>query len=394
MMHQHMQHDIFGHACGEIADRHPNQRHPRQAGIGGQRVDTGTEIENDAQIWKGRQRARGRLPDRGIMDVGGVASGLGPRHYAPVAADRVEPVLPPFRRPVIGAAVHDQRERALLHRISPHPSRMSGDLTGPAIRCKIFPTRCRSRAYCFVFQPHRNPSTCSTPFFATTMRTPSAPGPGAGCGGDAEAFGGAGQIGPSGPARPGRPAAADDGRDHAAQGKSARRDRWPVRRDQGQLLGFYIVDCSNLDEALAVARDLGAAIQAAPMKSARSASSIREPQDVTDAAWIDAALTSARPRRSARCWRYFAISTPPRKRSRTPAACAEKLAAERAAARSRGVADHGRAQCRDRRSAEAQTGAAAHFDHRPFTVARRLGQSRLGVRRAGGKVSRLARGVA
>ncbi|MGH6702426.1 MAG: YciI family protein [Bradyrhizobium sp.] len=33
----------------------------------------------------------------------------------------------------------------------------------------------------------------------------------------------------------------------------------PFAETKEQLLGFYIVDCSTLDEALAVARDLGAA---------------------------------------------------------------------------------------------------------------------------------------
>jgi hypothetical protein len=33
----------------------------------------------------------------------------------------------------------------------------------------------------------------------------------------------------------------------------------PYAETKEQLLGFYIVDCSNLDEALEVARDLGAA---------------------------------------------------------------------------------------------------------------------------------------
>jgi predicted RNA polymerase sigma factor len=65
---------------------------------------------------------------------------------------------------------------------------------------------------------------------------------------------------------------------------------------------------------------------------------------VTDTAWIDAALTSARPQAVGALLRYFrnlrhrrgSIS------ERLPAR-AEKLAAERSAARSRGVADHGRA---------------------------------------------------
>ena len=88
MMHQHVQHDIFRHACGEIADRHPNQRHLRQAGIGDQRVDAGAEVENDAQIRKSRKLAWSRLPDRGIVDVGGIE--LRHRATAP-RADRRTP---------------------------------------------------------------------------------------------------------------------------------------------------------------------------------------------------------------------------------------------------------------------------------------------------------------
>ena len=33
----------------------------------------------------------------------------------------------------------------------------------------------------------------------------------------------------------------------------------PYAETKEQLLGFYLIDCNNLDEALAVARDLGAA---------------------------------------------------------------------------------------------------------------------------------------
>jgi hypothetical protein len=33
----------------------------------------------------------------------------------------------------------------------------------------------------------------------------------------------------------------------------------PFAETKEQLLGFYVVDCKNLDEALDVARDLGAA---------------------------------------------------------------------------------------------------------------------------------------
>ena len=75
----------------------------------------------------------------------------------------------------------------------------------------------------------------------------------------AEACRRAGQARQAGPARPGRAAAADHGGDHAAQGRSAAGARRPLAETKEQLLGFYVVDCKNLDEALDVARDLGAA---------------------------------------------------------------------------------------------------------------------------------------
>ncbi len=80
----------------------------------------------------------------------------------------------------------------------------------------------------------------------------------------------------------------------------------PFAETKEQLLGFYVVDCKNLDEALDVARDLGAAnpggayeIRPVGMFSAR------ECADVTDTAWIDAALTSARPQAVGALLRYF-----------------------------------------------------------------------------------------
>jgi predicted RNA polymerase sigma factor len=69
---------------------------------------------------------------------------------------------------------------------------------------------------------------------------------------------------------------------------------------------------------------------------------------VTDTAWIDAALTSARPQAVGALLRYFRNLDTAEEAFQNACARAEKLAAERAAARSGGVADHGRAQCRDR----------------------------------------------
>ena len=80
----------------------------------------------------------------------------------------------------------------------------------------------------------------------------------------------------------------------------------PYAETKEQLLGFYIVDCENLDEALDVARDLGKAnpggayeIRPVGMFTPGSIA------DVTDTAWIDAALTSARPQAVGALLRYF-----------------------------------------------------------------------------------------
>ena len=82
---------------------------------------------------------------------------------------------------------------------------------------------------------------------------------------------------------------------------------------------------------------------------------------MTDTAWIDAALTSARPQAVGALLRYFRnLDTAEEAFQNACLARAEKLAAKRAAARSGSMADHGRAQCRDRRyQAKPQAGAAA-----------------------------------
>ena len=80
----------------------------------------------------------------------------------------------------------------------------------------------------------------------------------------------------------------------------------PFAETKEQLLGFYVVDCKNLDEALDVARELGAAnpggaYEIRPVGLFRPGSV----RDVTDTAWIDAALTSARPQAVGALLRYF-----------------------------------------------------------------------------------------
>ena len=69
MMHQHMQHDVFGHPHGQVGMRDARQRHLRQGRIGQQMIDAGAEIDDRLEIGKPRQQAVRRQPDAGIGDV-------------------------------------------------------------------------------------------------------------------------------------------------------------------------------------------------------------------------------------------------------------------------------------------------------------------------------------
>jgi hypothetical protein len=112
-----MQHDIFGHPAGEVVDCHPHQRHVGQGAIRHQRIDAGAEVEDHLQIGKKRrQLAWNRLPHRGIMNFRWLEPRRGQQDNAPVATDRVEAPFPAVRRPVIGTAMDQQRQRALRDR--------------------------------------------------------------------------------------------------------------------------------------------------------------------------------------------------------------------------------------------------------------------------------------
>ena len=70
---------------------------------------------------------------------------------------------------------------------------------------------------------------------------------------------------------------------------------------------------------------------------------------MTDTAWIDGALTSARPQAVGALLRYFRnLDTAEEAFQNACLRALEELAAERPAARSRGLADHGRTQCGNR----------------------------------------------
>ena len=113
----------------------------------------------------------------------------------------------------------------------------------------------------------------------------------------------------AGPARPGGAAAADHRGDDAAQGPRAEPlvIDGPFAETKEQLLGFYVVDCDNLEEALEFAQRTrprpipGGAYEIRPVGMFHPGGTA----DMTDIAWIDAALTAARPQAVGALLRYF-----------------------------------------------------------------------------------------
>ena len=84
----------------------------------------------------------------------------------------------------------------------------------------------------------------------------------------------------------------------------------PFAETKEQLLGFYVVDCENLEEALDFARDLGNAnpsgsYEIRPLLVFRPGDLGGNPGAMNDIAGLDAALTSARPRAVSALLRYF-----------------------------------------------------------------------------------------
>src|SRR5437899_3009493 len=116
----------------------------------------------------------------------------------------------------------------------------------------------------------------------------------------------AGQTDQTGPARPGGTAAADHGGDHAAQGRSAAGARRPLCRDQGaiarllcrRLQGSRRSGCRRARSRCGQSRRRLCDPSRRPVCAGECAA-------VTDAAWIDAALTSARPQAVGALLRYF-----------------------------------------------------------------------------------------
>ena len=180
--------------------------------------------------------------------------------------------------------------------------------------------------------------------------------------GHAEALRRAGQTGQTGPARPGGAAVADDGGDHLAQGRSAGRARRAVCRDQGttaRLLRRRLQEPRRGARRRARSRrgQSRRRLRDPPGRACSRRGVSRRDRHRLDRCRADLGASPGG-RRAAALFpqsRYRRGSVPERLPAR-----AEELAAERPAARSGGVADHGRAQRRDRRhQARPQAGAAA-----------------------------------
>ena len=80
----------------------------------------------------------------------------------------------------------------------------------------------------------------------------------------------------------------------------------PFAETKEQLLGFYLIECQDLDEAIEVAPPAG---DRQPRRHARGAAGgalfARSCNVMSELAWIDAALTSARPQALSALLRYF-----------------------------------------------------------------------------------------
>ena len=87
----------------------------------------------------------------------------------------------------------------------------------------------------------------------------------------------------------------------------------PFAETKEQLLGFYIVDCASLDEAIETAKELAEANPGTGGYEIRPVAELHDYQladrteagGMTDIGWIDAALTAARPQAVGALLRYF-----------------------------------------------------------------------------------------
>ena len=100
---EHVQHDVFGHAHGQIGIDDAHDGHIGQIGIGKNMIDAGAEREDHFEMRQaGEQRARG-VPCAGIGDVGGVV--VRPQADVALRRERAQAIRPRLR---IGAGDGEQ----------------------------------------------------------------------------------------------------------------------------------------------------------------------------------------------------------------------------------------------------------------------------------------------
>jgi hypothetical protein len=261
VMHQHVENDIFRHPMGEIANRHANQRDFRQRLIGHQCIDTSAQVENNPQVGKPGQLAGSRLPYGRIVNLGGIALAVRQKPDRAVGARLVKSALPSPRGPVFGSTVNEQSKRSLVHR---NPASLAfGNRADPAglhFRYKNISAWLSEAAILARPWMKRKPP----PMLYAIL-----------CYHDEDLVGSwtrdqdaavmsklavvqdrlkkQGRLGPVARLLP------------TTAATTLRKDDPPLVLDgpyaetKEQLLGFYIVECENLDAAVGVARDLGAA---------------------------------------------------------------------------------------------------------------------------------------
>ena len=93
----------------------------------------------------------------------------------------------------------------------------------------------------------------------------------------------------------------------------------PFAETKEALLGFYLIDCDSLEEAIDIAQEIGrdekVVFEIRPVKLFAAA----RQSSVSDVAWIDPLLRSARPQAVGALLRYFrSISIGPKRRFRKP----------------------------------------------------------------------------
>ena len=244
---------------------------------------------------------------------------------------------------VLGAAGAAERQRLPRARFPPRRSRRSAEPAStsgtargellqiadhePPSRGEDFFRALSARLSSFVLGLKEERPPCSTPSSATTTKTSSGPGPrrrttrswpsSAWC---RSSWPRQGKLGPVARLMPTTAATT------LRKGSEPPGHRRPLRRDQGAAPGLLRVDCADLDEALDVARDLGAgnpggAYEIRPLALFRPdrASGDGAPRDRRIGLDRRGARARPGPRRSARCCAISAISTRPRRPSRKPA---------------------------------------------------------------------------